>query len=95
MNPITVKQDLQLKCYSRAIQKKFDIEPKNIKAVLQYVDDNEIIGASFTKKSLENAEKLLKDAYLAIERKNPEEVWGKTGEHCQRCDYSSICPFNS
>jgi len=92
-NNKTIKTDLQLRCYSRVVQKIFDVPAKKIQAALLYVEGGNLIGASFSQKSLDQAEEELLQVYKEIENRDPDKVWGKIGRHCDRCDYRSICPF--
>jgi ATP-dependent helicase/DNAse subunit B len=89
----TIKKDLQLRCYSRVVQKTFDVPADKIQAALLYVEGGDLIGAKFSQKSLEQAEEELLTAFNEIENRSPDKVWGKIGRHCDRCDYRSICPF--
>lgn len=93
VNRDTVLFDPQLRCYSRVVQKEFGIEPKNIKAALYYLEGGDLIAASYTAESLLNIEKELLEIYNKIKDHEPDRVWGKTGPHCTRCVYKSICPF--
>lgn len=88
-----IATDLQLKCYARVIQKRFKAEPENIKCALHYLEGNELIGACFSKESLDSAEQDLLQAYLQIHETQPENARANVGPHCQRCDYRKICPW--
>ena len=92
-NQKTIKSDLQLRAYSRVIQKELDLPAKSIKAALYYVEGGDLIGAKFSEESLLAAEKELLTTYQKIEQKDPNQVWGTIGHNCDRCEYSSICPF--
>jgi CRISPR/Cas system-associated exonuclease Cas4 (RecB family) len=89
----TVKRDLQLRCYSRVVQKEFGIEAGNIFAALYYLEGGDFIGAKYTEQSLINVEAELLNAYNQIAESNPDRVVGKIGPHCKRCEYNVICPF--
>lgn len=89
----TISEDLQLRCYGRVVQREFGVVPENIKAALFYVEGSELVATKFSQKSLETAERDLLETYRQIEATNPDNVWGKTGYHCQRCEYNDICPF--
>lgn len=91
----TVAQDLQLRAYSRAIQREFGINPKNIKAALYYFEGEEIVGCTYSEESLLAAEKELLDSYKAIEKADPDKVWGKVSWQCKTCDYNTLCTFYS
>lgn len=88
-----VREDLQLRCYSRVVQKEFNIPAENISAALYYLDGGKIVAAKFSSKSLIDAELELLDVYRQIEDMPPENAWGNVGDHCGKCDYKKICPF--
>jgi hypothetical protein len=92
-NNETIKTDLQLRCYSKVVQRTYDVPAKKIQAALLYVEGGNLIGAKFSQKSLDQAEDELLKTYEKIENHSPDKVWGKIGQHCDRCDYRSICPF--
>lgn len=90
----TVTSDLQLQMYCRVVQKHFNADPSKIQAGLVYLDGGlQVVGASFTEKTLEQAEKYMLEAYLEIKNSNPDAVQGNVGRHCKRCDYRKVCPF--
>jgi len=93
VNKNTVKTDLQLRMYSRVIQREFGVEAKNIKAAMYYVEGANMVGCCYSDESLEAAEKELLEAYDRIEASDPEKVWGKVGWHCKNCDYNTLCSF--
>ena len=95
VNSTTVKEDLQLRCYARVVQREFGIKPENIKAALFYLDGENIIACQYSEQSLLQVEQELKEAFIRIENSNPDKVWGKVGWHCKNCDYATICPFYS
>ena len=94
-NEKTIVDDLQLKCYAAVVRKKFNIPAPNIQTALFYLEGGQLIGARFSEESLDQAEKELLQTYLDIENSNPDQVWGRVGEHCKRCDFCKICPFYS
>lgn len=91
----TVKEDLQLRCYARVVQKNFGIKAENIKAALYYLDGENLIACQYSDASLLQVEDDLRKAYIQIENADPDKVWGKVGWHCKNCDYATICPFYS
>lgn len=93
VNKSTVKQDLQLRCYARMVQKKFGIAPNDIKAALFFVEGEELVAAKYSEASLALVEQELLDAYREIEDADPDKVWASVGFKCKTCDYQSICPF--
>ena len=93
VNKKTVKQDLQLRCYARVVQKEFGIEPENIKAALYYLEGENLIAASYSSASLALVEADLLDTFKDVEASDPQKVWGKVGWHCKFCDFNNICPF--
>ncbi len=92
-NKQTILQDPQLRLYSRVVQRDFGIQAKNIKAALYYLEDSVLLGAQYTEESLLNIEKELLAVYNEIKEKDPRDAYGKTGQHCSRCEYNVICPF--
>ncbi len=93
VNNETVLEDLQLRCYSRVVQREFGIAPANIKAALFYLEGENIVAATYNEQSLERVEKELKDGFIRIESSDPDKVWGNVGWHCKTCDYGSMCHF--
>lgn len=91
--PETILTDLQLRCYSRVVQKKLDIPASKIKAALYYLEGGNLVPVQFSEKSLIKAEMRLLKAYNDIEAADPDNAWGRVGPHCTRCNYRSICPF--
>jgi len=89
----TIKYDPQLRIYSRVVQKEFGIDPKDIRAALFYLEDEEIIDASYSEESLEAAERELLELYDSISSHRAEDARGITGQHCKRCEYRDMCPF--
>lgn len=92
-NKHTIVHDPQLRLYSRVVQKDFGVPAANIKAALYYLEDSDLIGAQYSDESLEKIEEELLAVYNEIFSTNPEHVTGKTGQHCQRCEYKEMCPF--
>jgi putative RecB family exonuclease len=92
-NKETIKYDPQLRMYSRVVQKDFGIEPTNIKAALYYLEDGLILSSSYDESSLSSIESELLDLYDEISERKPEHASGRTGNHCQRCEYKDMCPF--
>lgn len=93
VNKETVKDDLQLRMYSRVVQREFGLKAQNIKAALFYLEGEELVAAQYTEESLLNVEKELLNAFYRIEKADPDKVWGNVGWHCKNCDYATICPF--
>jgi putative RecB family exonuclease len=92
-NQHNITEDLQLKTYSRVIQKKYNVHPSKIRAALYYLDTGALVGANFTEQSLEKTEQELKEQFYAIKNANPDVVVGRPGRHCNFCDYRTICQF--
>jgi len=92
-NKHSVRRDPQLRMYSKVVQKEFGIEPENIRAALFYVEDEEVIDASYTEESLVAVERELLELYDSIKSHPPEEARGTVGNHCKRCEYRDMCPF--
>ena len=95
VNSETVKEDLQLRCYARVVQREFGINSENIKAALFYLEGENLIACQYSDESLLQVEQELKNAFIQIEKSDPDKVWGKVGWHCKNCDYATICPFYS
>jgi ATP-dependent exoDNAse (exonuclease V) beta subunit len=91
--PANIKNDLQLRCYGRIVQKTFGAKAENISAALYYLDGANLISTKFTDKLLLTAEQELLDAYKSIVSTKPEMATAKTGFHCRNCDYNNICPY--
>lgn len=89
----TVVNDLQLRCYSRVVQKQFDVPAENIKAALYYVEGGELVSAKYSNQSLLDAEQELLSTFKEIENTPPDQAWGNVTDNCNRCDYRKICPF--
>jgi CRISPR/Cas system-associated exonuclease Cas4 (RecB family) len=93
VNRETVKDDLQLRCYSRVVQREYNLPAENIKAALYYLEGEELIGCQYSEQSLLQVEKDLLEAFIEIERADPDKVWGRVGWHCKNCPYMTLCPF--
>lgn len=94
-NANTIRTDLQLRCYARVVQREFNAKPENIRAALYYLDGAEVVGTRFSEESLITAEQELHDAYKEITSMHPNDVHGRIGDQCKKCDYRKICPFYS
>jgi CRISPR/Cas system-associated exonuclease Cas4 (RecB family) len=92
-NATTIKDDLQLRAYARVVQETFNVDAKDISAALYYLEGANLMAARFSNESLLAAQKDLLKAYNQIVAMSPDDAWGRTGEHCRRCDYRKICPF--
>jgi CRISPR/Cas system-associated exonuclease Cas4 (RecB family) len=90
-----ITEDIQLRCYAKVVQKEFGAKAEDIKTALYYLDDNEMVGACFGQSSLDQAEQELLQAYMVIKSTDPSKVFGRTGDHCRRCEYKNQCPFYS
>ena len=89
----TIKDDLQLRCYSKIVQEEFNIPAENINSALYYLEGGELVDAKFSQESLDEAKEILLNSYNEIYNCDPEEAWGNVGDHCKFCDYKRICPF--
>ena len=94
-NPNTIRQDLQLRFYARVVQKEFNAKPENIQAALYYLEGPELVATRFNEGMLLTAEKELYDTFKEIVNTKPNDVWGRVGDQCKRCDYRKTCPFYS
>lgn len=92
-NKETIKHDPQLRMYSRVVQKEFGIEAENIKAALFYLEDEELLSASYSEESLCAVERELLELYDEIKSHAPEHARGVVAQHCNRCEYRDMCPF--
>jgi CRISPR/Cas system-associated exonuclease Cas4 (RecB family) len=92
-NKHTIKTDPQLRLYSRVVQKEFGIDPANIKAALYYLEGEHLLPASYSEDSLDMIERELLEVYNSISSHDPDKAFGKTGNHCNRCEYRDMCPF--
>lgn len=94
-NNLSVLTDLQLRTYANVVRKEFGIKPENIHCCLYYLEGGNIVGATYNRAALENAEKDLLDAYIQIKGMDPEDARGNVGDHCRRCDFKNLCKFYS
>lgn len=94
-NNNTIKSDIQLLCYAMIVNKKFNIPIENIRAALYYLDGGDLVPTKFSENLIKKTEYLLLETYNQIKNKEPDEAYGKVGQHCRRCDYRKICPFYS
>lgn len=92
-NRETIKYDPQLRMYCRVVSKEFGIDPENIKAALYYLEDGIVLSSSYDGASLESVETEMLSLYDEIHEQKPENAAGRTGQHCQRCEYRDMCPF--
>jgi len=91
--PITIKRDLQLRTYTWAIQKTFNVPIDKIRSALYYAEGGNLIPAKFTQASVDASIKELTDAYDEITNTDPDKILGNVGDHCRRCDYRNMCHF--
>lgn len=89
----TIKTDIQLRMYSRVVQREFGLKAENIKAALFYLEGENLIACQYSDKSLDQVEEDLLDSHVKIDEADPDQVWGKVGWHCKMCDYGQMCPF--
>ena len=92
-NKNTIKDDLQLRAYSKIVQEKFDIPAKNIMSALYFLEGGELVDAKFSQESLDEAKDILINGYDEIYNCDPKDAWGNVGKHCRFCDYKKVCPF--
>lgn len=89
----SIIHDPQLRCYARVVNREFGVPAENIMCALCYLEGGDLLAAKYTQQSLEKVEKDLLDMYNEIQAADPDKVWGNVGEHCNRCDYKTLCPF--
>lgn len=94
-NQNTIRNDLQLRCYGRVVQREFGAKAENIRAALYYLEGGELVATKFNDESLLSAEQELHEVYKEIIATHPDEAYGRVGDQCRRCDYRKICPFYS
>lgn len=92
-NRETIKHDPQLRMYCRVLQNEMGLNPENIKAALYYLEDGVLLSSSYSRESLENIESEMLELYDEIMQRSPEHAAGRTGQHCNRCEYKDMCPF--
>lgn len=92
-NKHTIKHDPQLRMYARVVQKEFGIAAEDIRAALFYLEDEQLLSASYTEESLCEVERELLALYDEIKTHRPDEARGSVGQHCGRCEYRDMCPF--
>jgi hypothetical protein len=91
----SIKNSLQLQTYARVVQKEFGADASKITAALYFLEGAELIGATYTEKTLEAVENKLREAHKTIQAADPDHVQGNVGPHCRRCEYRKMCPFYS
>jgi CRISPR/Cas system-associated exonuclease Cas4 (RecB family) len=91
----TIKNDLQMRCYARVVQKEFNAKPENIRAALFYLEGGNFPDGRWTEQELIDTEEEMKKTYLHIINTSLEDVHGRLGEHCRRCDFRKVCTFYS
>jgi len=94
-NNNTIRSDIQLLCYAMIVNKTLGIKAENIRAALYYLEGGDLIPTKFNQAAIDKTEKLLLETYDNIYEKQPEDVIGKVGQHCRRCDFRKLCPFYS
>lgn len=94
-NASNIGKDLQLRCYARVVNKLFGAKPENIQAALFYLDGANLISTRFTEESIMTAEQELHETYKHIISTHPNDVYGRVGDQCKRCEYKKICSFYS
>jgi len=91
---MSIRKDLQIKGYCYVVREKFKIPAENVQAALYYLEDDTLVpSGTFSEESLDSVPKSLLSMFREIEAKDPNTVVGKSGEHCNFCDYKDICPF--
>ena len=94
-NSSNIHKDLQLRCYARVVQKIFGAKPENIQAALFYLEGANLVSTKFTEESISSAEEELHNTYKNITSTHPDDVYGRVGDQCKRCEYKKICSFYS
>lgn len=94
-NSNTIRSDIQLLCYAMIVNKTLGIEAENIRAALYYLEGGDLIPTKFNQTSIDKTKELLLETYNNIYEKQPDDVLGKVGQHCRRCEWRKICPFYS
>lgn len=94
-NANTIRNDLQLRCYARVVQREFGAKADNIRAALFYVSDADLVATKFTDESLLSAEQELHEAYNHIKSTPVDAVYGRVGDQCRRCEWRFRCPYYS
>lgn len=91
VGPKNILDDLQLRCYARAVQRDFGAKAENINCALYYLEGEEVVGARFSEETLKRTDEELLQAYLQIANTKPEDALGRVGEWCRRCEYKRVC----
>lgn len=90
----SIKYDLQIQGYCWIVRKLFNVDAKDIRAALYYLEDAQLIDAgTFTNEILDAIPSKMLSIYKTIENHDPNQVIGITGDHCRLCDYKDICCF--
>lgn len=90
-NQQTVMKDLQLRMYAKVVQREFGAKAEDIRACLFYLEGGDLVGAQFNQESIDAAEAEMREAYRQISEADPDKVRATTGEHCNRCDFRTMC----
>ena len=90
-NPVTVMKDLQLRMYCKVVQRDFGAKAEDIRACLYYLEGGDMVGARYTQEAIDAAEAEMRDAYGQIKAADPDKVRPTVGEHCNRCDFRTLC----
>jgi RecB family exonuclease len=89
----SITHDLQLRAYAKVVQKFFNVPAENIRCALYYLEGGNLVGAKYSQAALDAAEQELIEAHRQISEAAPDQVQGTVGDHCNRCDYRSMCPY--
>lgn len=91
--PETITGDLQLQCYCWVAMREYEVPAEKISAGLYYLLDGQMVAAKFSEKTLNELPQRLLAMYNEILESDPLNTIGNVGQHCNRCEYRSMCPF--
>lgn len=89
----TIKEDLQMNAYACYVYDKFEIKPENIHAALYYLEGGNLVSTNFKIENIKKTKELMRKKFTTIEKMSENMAVANVGNHCVRCDYSSICPY--
>ena len=84
--------DIQLQCYTMVVCERFKMTPENVFSALYYLDNENFIGAQFSRTTLDKCRENLIKIYNEIETSDPDKVMGSVGKQCDRCEFRTLCP---
>jgi RecB family exonuclease len=92
---IELYQDTQLKGYTYAVHKMFNVPIKNITVAHYYPLTDNLVNVSYTSNQINSYVKSIIDEVWRIRKAKKESLVATRNEFCNWCPYKSLCPeFN-